>query len=181
MLLIEALQVYRASDGNERDMVARTLQFLHRHRENAFSPHCVSGHITGSAWILDATRGLALLTHHRKLGRWFQLGGHLEPGENVFEGALREAREESGLLSVQPVDRGMVFDVDVHTIPERGPAAPAHEHYDVRFLFEADATERFRVSSESRALEWVAVGEAHLRNPSESIVRMVRKTLARWP
>ena len=37
---------------------------------------CLEGHFTGSALVLDAERGRELLTHHRKLGKWLQLGGH---------------------------------------------------------------------------------------------------------
>ena len=39
-----------------------------------------------------------LLTLHRKVGRWLQLGGHCEPADTTLAGAaLREATEESGL------------------------------------------------------------------------------------
>ena len=41
--------------------------------------------------------GKVLLVHHRKLGRWLPVGGHIEIGENPEEAALREAEEESGL------------------------------------------------------------------------------------
>ena len=132
------------------------------------------GHFTGSAWVLDAeTHGSALLTHHRKLGRWFQLGGHLEAGETALKGALREAREESGLEDVRPLSEE-IFDVDVHPIPARGPV-PAHHHYDIRFLFEASAAAPLVCSSESRSLAWVRLEDAHRYNSSESILRMVRK------
>ena len=38
-----------------------------------------------------------VLIHHKKLGKWLPLGGHIEIGENPEEAALREVREESGL------------------------------------------------------------------------------------
>ena len=37
-----------------------------------------------------------LLVHHRKLGKWLPLGGHVELDEEPEQAALREAREESG-------------------------------------------------------------------------------------
>ena len=36
------------------------------------------GHFTGSAWLVSADGERVLLTHHRKLGRWLQLGGHAD-------------------------------------------------------------------------------------------------------
>src|SRR5438132_4780501 len=56
----------------------------------------VPGHITASCFIIDRA-GRLLLHHHRRLNRWLQMGGHLEPGEDPAEAALREGAEESGL------------------------------------------------------------------------------------
>jgi len=52
-----------------------------------------SGHITASAWVVDRAGTMALLTHHRKLGRWLQLGGHADGDPDVRRVALREAME----------------------------------------------------------------------------------------
>src|SRR3569623_1653752 len=76
------------------------------------------GHVTGSAWIVDHAHTHVLLTHHRKLDRWLQLGGHADGEADVLSVALRDAREESGLAGVQPLHRD-IFAVDVHAIPAR--------------------------------------------------------------
>jgi hypothetical protein len=89
---------------------------------------------------------------------------------------MREAVEESGLRSLRAV-RNEVFDVDRHWIPARG-AEPGHWHHDLRFLIEADPAEPLTVSNESKALAWVRVRAVAELNPSESMARMVRKTLA---
>ena len=94
------------------------------------------GHITGSAWVLDFHRTHTLLTHHAKLDKWLQLGGHSDGDPDTLEVALREVREESGLVEVRPISEA-IFDVDAHLIPARG-AEPEHIHYDIRFLAEAD-------------------------------------------
>lgn len=173
--LLALLAQHHPIDEPEAAMLARAALFV-RENEECLSPAFAPGHVTGSAWIVDPARGAALLTHHRKLGRWFQLGGHLEPGETVEAGARREAIEESGLASVRLISPA-IFDVDVHLIPARGEVA-AHDHYDIRFLFEADPAEPLRVSAESRSLAWVPLEAAAGYNDSESILRMVRKTRA---
>jgi 8-oxo-dGTP pyrophosphatase MutT (NUDIX family) len=113
-----------------------------------------------------------LLTHHRKLGRWLQLGGHADGDEDALRVALREAREESG-LDVAPVS-SRLFDVDVHEIPARGPD-PVHLHYDLRFAIRAIASEAFRVSDESHALRWVSIDRIRTLTEETSILRMAAK------
>ena len=51
-----------------------------------------TGHFTGSAWLVSGDGQRVLLTHHRKLDRWLQLGGHADGSGDLAEVALREAR-----------------------------------------------------------------------------------------
>lgn len=131
------------------------------------------GHITGSAFVVSRSGDKVLLNHHAKLDKWLQFGGHVEAGELVVEAAIREAREESGLRSLE-LASSSVFDIDVHLIPERAGVV-SHYHYDIRFLAIADEVESFSVSEESRALAWVPLPEVERYSTSESILRMRRK------
>jgi len=135
------------------------------------------GHFTGSAWLVSADGKQVLLTHHRKLGRWLQLGGHADGDGDLAQVALREAEEESGLtgLSLNPE----IFDLDRHAIPARG-AEPMHWHYDVRFVVRATDNEQFEVSEESHDLAWRPVAEIiNDAEADESLRRMARKWVGR--
>ena len=112
-----------------------------------------------------------LLTHHRKLGRWLQPGGHSDEDSDTLEVALREAREESG-LEVRALDKA-IFDLDVHLIPAQGQDPP-HYHYDVRFLVQA-MEDGFQVNDESFALAWVPADRVGVFTSDESVLRMARK------
>ncbi len=93
-----------------------------------------------------------LLIHHRKLGKWLPLGGHIELDEDPEQAALREAKEESGLdvellgerpPTTSPGTRALIAPrfLDIHRIsdthehigmiywarPKRGGGAPAAE------------------------------------------------------
>ena len=163
-------------DAHEAAMVADTIRFVETH-EDCLLRTCAPGHLTGSAWIVDATRTRTLLTHHRKLDKWLQLGGHADGEADLLAVAWREAEEESGLKRLRAVSAEL-FDVDRHLIPARG-SEPEHFHYDLRFIIEADQAEALTVTSESKDLAWVAVADVTRLNPEESMARMVRKTLAR--
>jgi 8-oxo-dGTP pyrophosphatase MutT (NUDIX family) len=138
----------------------------------AFSRERLEGHFTGSAWLVSQDGQRVLLTHHRKLQRWLQLGGHADGDADLAAVALREAEEESGLRGL--LVEGEVFDLDRHWIPERADV-PGHWHYDVRYVVRSGSDEVFAVSEESLALDWVSI-EDLLNAPSsdESLQRMAR-------
>ena len=163
----------RSFDPHETAMIADTLAFVVSH-EDCLLRSCVSGHLTGSAWIVGPDRSRVLLTHHLKLNKRLQLGGHADGESDLLAVALREAVEESGLMRIRSVSPE-IFDVDRHWIPER-KADPGHFHYDLRFLLEADPREPLSISSESYDLAWVELDRVTTLNPEESIARMVRKT-----
>lgn len=146
----------------------------------AFERSHRAGHFTGSAWLVSADGERVLLTHHRKLGRWLQLGGHADGDTDLAQVALREAEEESGLsgLVVEPA----IFDLDRHRIAARGNE-PEHWHYDVRYVVRATTDEAFAISEESLALAWRPIREIGLDGLKQdeeidvSLRRMARKWL----
>lgn len=138
----------------------------------------LAGHFTGSAWLVSADGQRVLLTHHRKLERWLQLGGHADGEGDLAQVALKEAEEESGLAGLV-VEGDAPFDLDRHWIPERG-ALPGHWHYDARYVVRAGASEDFVVSEESLALAWREIAAlASDPQSDESMRRMAGKWLAR--
>lgn len=173
---LSAFERYALRYPSESAVAALFAGFAARHAEAAERGLAI-GHFTGSAWLVDAGGQRVLLTHHRKLDRWLQLGGHADGDPDLMRVALREAAEESGLpgLAVEPD----VFDLDRHRIPAHGVEA-AHWHYDVRFVVRAGSSDLFVVGDESHALAWrdIAVLAAD-DNADESLRRMARKWLAR--
>lgn len=156
-------------------MTADTFRFV-TDQPDCLLRSCIPGHLTGSAWIVSPDRRRTLLTHHHKLDKWLQLGGHADGDPDLLAVACREAREESGLTGLRVVSPA-IFDLDRHWIPPRG-AEPGHYHYDLRFVLEADPAEPLVLSHESKDLAWVEIGRVTTLNPEESMARMVRKTAA---
>ncbi|HEB89715.1 MAG TPA: NUDIX domain-containing protein [Deltaproteobacteria bacterium] len=184
--LLEWLTRYEIRHPEEIPTLDRIRNLLDRH-DRAFDRDCFPGHVTASAWIVSRESGAILLTHHRKLGRWLQLGGHTDGESDVLAAAIREAEEESGLRGFQALPEGgpvEILDVDVHEIPAHG-GEPAHEHHDIRFLLEvSEAQEIERQSRESKEIRWFDAAGIERRFGEESLMRMARKAavwLAREP
>ena len=172
--LITLLLAHQPSDAIEAAHVANALDFV-RTTAKCGSRSTLAGHVTASAWILSPDGKSALLTHHKKLNRWLQLGGHTEDDDDSIQvAAAREAREESGMTDLRLLSDAL-FDVDVHPIPARA-SEPAHYHYDLRFLFQAQHVD-FNVSEESHDLAWVALTTLAAEDGNVSVARMARKSL----
>ena len=174
-----AVRTIEAADLDDPAAVAHRAQVLGfiRDHPNAAVRECAEGHLTGSALVLDAHRSRTLLMHHRKLGRWFQPGGHADGDTNLAAVALKEATEETGIegLRVHPI----AIDIDVHLVEP--PDDAAHLHLDVRFLVLAPAGAVEVRNEESTALRWVFESDlADLVPPVDtSTRRLVRVGLTR--
>jgi len=137
-----------------------------------------TAHFTGSAVLTDGRR--VALVHHRKLSRWLQPGGHVEPedGGDLLTTALREAREETGCPVVPHPTAPRPLDVDAHPIPSRGDE-PAHLHLDLRFLVLTEQPEALRADPlESGAVRWFELPEALHRADAPEMRRLLRKAQA---
>jgi len=174
--LAGALADYARRWPREAEVVREFLALLADPRD-PFVRERLAGHFTGSAWVVSADGRRTLLTHHRKLDRWLQPGGHADGDADLARVALREAEEETGVLGLRLED-GAIFDLDRHWIPERDDV-PGHWHYDARYVVRAGSDERFTVSGESNDLAWRGIA-ALAADPAcdESMRRMAGKWLA---
>ncbi|MCB1098718.1 MAG: NUDIX hydrolase [Verrucomicrobiae bacterium] len=171
--LPELLAAYLPTTESQRTELQRFTDLLDAAGDAAFGrDHFVPGHITASCWIVDPGGDSCLLTHHRKLNRWLQLGGHCDGDPDVAAAALREAEEESGLGGFEFIQSG-IYDLDIHEIPAR-KSDPAHLHYDVRFALRSTTGKDFTVSDESNDLAWVAIADLEDYTTEESVLRLAR-------
>ena len=141
-------------------------------------------------WLfrVDAGRGLEILLLRRApertlAGLWQGVSGRLEDDESIVDGALRELREETGLV---PADLETFYDLDqvnsFHVASLDGIVDAAV------FAARLGPDTPVRLSHEHDRAEWVSADEAVRRSvwPAyrESIARirdhLVDPELARW-
>ncbi len=158
------------------DQAARRqiLQFCSEHAD-ALHRTCLTGHLTGSALVVDPSRKASLLIHHTKLDRWLQPGGHADGDGDLGRVALREATEETGLTGLSLVLPAI--DLDIHDIPARGDE-PAHLHLDVRFLVLAPPGAVANHNHEAIDAKWVTLDDAADYMADGELKRLFTKGLA---
>ena len=162
-----------SSISNE-EVKEKFLKLIDSYPDNHFDRNNMEGHITGSMLVFNETGDKVLLTHHKKLGKWLQLGGHND-SENgtILDTAIKEMEEEGfddkriqyHLLTEAPID------LDVHWVG-------SHNHYDVCFACKVADDEKVTCSHESENVEWKSISEI-LGNPQydERLGRMIQTVL----
>ncbi len=146
-----AVSGHRAAGLRETNAKARILECLDS-LPRPFDEEADPVHLTGSA-VVVGRRG-TVLHLHKRLHRWMQPGGHLDPQEAPSDAALRESEEETGLVLRHPQDGPRLIHVDVHD------AAKGHTHLDLRYLLLAPDEDPFPPPGESPEARWYAWDEA---------------------
>jgi 8-oxo-dGTP pyrophosphatase MutT (NUDIX family) len=145
------LKDWTAPDAGQERLRAEYLAHLEAHPDGMWKA-CGEGHITGSALVLDPERGRVLLTLHKKLGMWLQMGGHCEPEDTSLAGsALREGVEESGIAGLTLL-RPEPVNLDRHL-------TPCAWHLDVQYAAVAPPGAVEEISEESLDLKWFSYDE----------------------
>ncbi len=178
MEFYEALKQYSPRDAQEETDRAVMLDCLERYAD-VYERSNLLFHVTASAWITNESRDRVLMVYHNIYDSWAWTGGHADGECDLLKVALREAAEETGLLSVRPAsDRLLSIEtLTVNPHWKRGKFVPAHLHLNGTYLLIADEREPLRIKAdENSAVEWFDPDEA-IKACSEPWMRPVYQRL----
>ena len=147
-LLVEGHPVVDEREALSRSIILSELDRLDQPGDEDSDPT----HLTASG-IVVGDRGVVLHLH-RRLHKWLQPGGHLEPGEPPEATVIRECVEETGLRVAHPSGGPCLVHVDVHR------AAQGHVHLDLRYLVTAPDDDPAPAPGESQDVAWFSWAEA---------------------
>ncbi|POX51442.1 NUDIX hydrolase [Streptomyces sp. Ru72] len=165
----DAVLVLKSYEDQE-ELRQAYLDHLQAHPDGMWKS-CGDGHITASALVIDPEHGRVLLTLHKKIRMWLQMGGHCEPDDaTLADAARREATEESGIEGLILLPGGPVRLDRHHT--------PCAWHLDVQYAALAPAGAVEAISDESLDLRWFPYTEV-ADVADESVVRLLEATRAR--
>ena len=162
MNILDEIEKYTPFNEQERKDKNTIISFLKQY-EDAFYRSNELAHMTASAWVTNSKHDKILMAYHNIYGSWSWLGGHCDGQQDCLEVALKEVKEESGIIHVVPVSKDIfsleVLSVDSHM--KNGKYVPTHLHLNVTYLLEADDGDHLVVKEdENSGVAWFEIDEA---------------------
>ena len=149
-LLRQQLIAYRPWNEQEERDREELLRRLDSH-EDLYTRANTAAHFTASAWVVSPDRKQVLMAYHRLYDSWAWLGGHADGERDLLSVALREVREESGLVQLRPVSRD-IYSLEILTVnghEKHGRYVSSHLHLNVTYLLEQTRQPRARKPDEN--------------------------------
>jgi 8-oxo-dGTP pyrophosphatase MutT (NUDIX family) len=133
---------------------------------------------TATTFVVNEGRTLLLL--HRKLGKWFPPGGHIDPHELPNQAAIREVREETG-LEVELLTRGRRLGT-VEVLPQPycillENISPGHQHIDLIYFARVCGGSLAHAEREAHAARWLTWGALDDPEIAEDIRELGRRAI----
>lgn len=137
-------------------------------------------------------RGRVLLVHHNRFDKWVPPGGHIEPGESFADTAVREFKEETGLLVEAISSQPAIHPADDNATPEPVPfyadieregfAVPAlAQFYFVRRQASAQGKAVEAQLKEVHGADWFALDDLAELRTFEQVRSLSRFALLNYP
>jgi 8-oxo-dGTP pyrophosphatase MutT (NUDIX family) len=151
-----ALAAWTPPDAAQEALHGEFLELVTRNEEAVWRDS-FPDHFTAGVLVISADAERVLLNLHRKAGRWFAFGGHLEAGDaSVLKAATRECQEESGLSAVDVWPD--IAQLDIHPVDFCSPRGTVR-HFDIRFVARAGLAATHAASEESTDVRWFDIAE----------------------
>lgn len=115
-------------------------------------------HMTSSAFIINEAKDKVLFVFHKIYRSWSWPGGHSDGETDLLATALREAREETGLSAITPLQQSMfsldLLPVAAHT--KKGQFVSSHLHIAPAYLFTASESAPLQICPEENSdVQWL--------------------------
>jgi len=167
MFFEEIMNYKPVCEQEERDR-AVMLDFIRLCRSKTYG--CVTGnvltrenaiaHMTASSMIYNHEQTKVLMVYHNLYDSWSWTGGHADGCSDLLAVAVREAKEETGLLRLN-VKAAAPVSLDILQVTghvKKGVYVSPHLHFNLTYALEADEADAVRMKpDENKGVMWISV------------------------
>ena len=173
--LLKAYIPYNEQEKKDKEVMLKYIKDF----TNVYTRENEYGHFTASSWIVNKDKTKVLMIYHNIYDSWGWTGGHADGNKNLYEVAIKEAKEETSIDNLKPLYDG-IYSIEILTVDghvKRGKYVSSHVHLNVTYLFEADDLAPLKIKKdENSGVKWVDIKDA-VDISSEKNMKVVYKKL----
>ena len=159
-MYVDHIRAYVPRNDQEAAEKAAMLEYILPDPEKALTRENRQAHVTCSGLVLNRQGTRVLMAHHDLYKVWAWTGGHADGDGDLLSVAMREAREETGVVHLQPLSPEIasleILPVWAHR--KRGQYVPGHLHLNVSYLLLADENDPLTArAGENSGVAWLPV------------------------
>lgn len=154
----EAIEAYTPQSEQEAADQQMMLEYIRLFPHNILTRDNPIAHFSSSGFVVNADATKVLMAHHNIYKVWAWTGGHVDGESDLLAVALREAREETGIVHIRPLSSG-IASLDILPVwghRKRGKFVVSHQHLNVSYLLVADDADPLQVrEGENTRVGWI--------------------------
>ncbi|GAB6168030.1 NUDIX hydrolase [Clostridium carnis] len=155
---IEQYKPYNEQEKADKELIIHCIN----NNDNLLTRDNKIMHMTSSGYIVNRNRDKVLMIYHNIYKSWSWTGGHNDGDDNMLYVAIKEAKEETGVINIKPVSTD-IFSLDILPVNghfKNGKFVSPHLHLSVAYLLECDENDKLILNEEETSgVKWIKINE----------------------
>jgi len=155
-MILETIKKYKPTCQQEEMDKKLIIEFIKQNPDALYRTN-LAAHITSSAIVVNENLDKVVFAYHLIYKEWAWLGGHNDGDGNCLRVAIRETKEETGLVNIKPFyDEPVMLDaIFVENHIKNGKYVPDHLHLNLTYLLVADEKDELIIKEdENSGVKW---------------------------
>lgn len=167
MNYIEQINQYTPQNTQEIQDKKVILEYIERFPNNVLLRDNEIAHVTSSGFIMNNELDKVLFVKHNIMNKWAWTGGHADGDENLLHVAIKEAKEETGIIEVISL-MNEIASIDILTVTghiKNERYVNSHLHLSIAYILIANEKEKLKVKDdENSGVKWIGIDEINEEN-----------------
>lgn len=176
---IKAYTPINAQEAREKEVI---LDYINQFPETILTRENAFAHMTSSGFIMNKDLTKVLMIHHNIYNTWAWTGGHADGDEDLLYVAIKEAKEETGIIDVKPL-ANEIASIDILPVVghiKKGEYVATHMHLNVAYILIADEMQTLHINeAENSDVKWLKLEEIESHCNEPEIVKIYHKLIER--